>query len=146
MPQNLKQITSVRFFAAMWVVAYHFWPSLNPILPALVSRGYLGVELFFVLSGFILSHVYLESFGERRFRYPDFLWARLSRIYPVHLATLAGLGLLVGAAAWLGLRSVSHLPSIRLGGLAFSEPPPFGGRFRPGAHCGPLSFLRAAHG
>ena len=107
MPQNLKQITSVRFFAAMWVVAYHFWPSLNPILPALVSRGHLGVELFFVLSGFILSHVYLKSFGERRFRYPDFLWARLSRIYPVHLATLAGLGLLVGAAAWLGLRSVS---------------------------------------
>ena len=103
MPQNLKQITSLRFFAAMWVVAFHFWPSLTPAVPALVGRGYLGVELFFVLSGFILSHVYLKSFGEGRFRYPDFLWARLARIYPVHIATLAGLGLMVAAAAMAGM-------------------------------------------
>ena len=103
MPQNLRQITSLRFFAAMWVVAYHFWPSLSPALPILVTRGYLGVELFFVLSGFILSHVYLASFGEKRFRYPDFLWARLARIYPVHLVTLVGLGVMVAAAAAVGM-------------------------------------------
>ncbi len=87
----------------MWVVAYHFWPSLSPAVPTLVTRGYLGVELFFALSGFILSHVYLASFGEKRFRYPDFLWARLARIYPVHLVTLIGLGLMVAAAAVVGV-------------------------------------------
>ncbi len=90
MPQNLKPLTAMRFFAAMWVVAYHFTPSLGLGMPALVGKGYLGVELFFVLSGFILSHVYMEAFGDRRFRYPDFLWARLARIFPVHLVTLAG--------------------------------------------------------
>ena len=103
MPQILKPLTAMRFFAAMWVVAFHFTPSLGGGMPALVAKGYLGVELFFVLSGFILSHVYMESFGDRRFRYPDFLWARLARIYPVHLATLAGLGLVVGAAALVGV-------------------------------------------
>jgi len=40
-------------------------------MPAFVSKGYLGVELFFVLSGFILCHVYLQKFGERRFSYRD---------------------------------------------------------------------------
>ena len=105
MPQNLKPLTAMRFFAAMWVVAYHFTPSLGLGMPALIGKGYLGVELFFVLSGFILSHVYMEAFGERRFRYRNFLWARLARIYPVHLATLAGLGLLVAAAAAVGLNT-----------------------------------------
>lgn len=105
MPQNLKPLTAMRFFAAMWVVSFHYWPSLGLATPAVVSKGYLGVELFFVLSGFILSHVYLQAFGERRFRYADFLWARLARIYPVHLATLGGMGLLIALATLVGLQA-----------------------------------------
>lgn len=105
MPQNLKPLTAMRFFAAMWVVSYHYWPSLGLATPKLVAKGYLGVELFFVLSGFILNHVYLRAFGEGRFRYPEFLWARLARIYPVHLATLAGMGALVALAALVGVPS-----------------------------------------
>lgn len=105
MPQNLKPLTAMRFFAAMWVVAYHFIPSLGIGMPAVIGKGYLGVELFFVLSGFILSHVYMEAFGQGRFRYRDFLWARLARIYPVHLATLAGLAVLAAAAAAIGLNA-----------------------------------------
>jgi peptidoglycan/LPS O-acetylase OafA/YrhL len=105
MPQNLKPLTAMRFFAAMWVVSFHFWPSLGSAMPHVVARGYLGVELFFVLSGFILSHVYLHAFGERRFRYADFLWARLARIYPVHLVTLVGMGGLIAGAALLGVQT-----------------------------------------
>ena len=51
MPVNLKQLTSMRFFAAVWVTLYHYWPSLSPTMPGVVAKGYLGVELFFVLSG-----------------------------------------------------------------------------------------------
>ena len=65
-------------------------------MPALIGKGYLGVELFFTLSGFILCHVYLQGFGEGGFKYADFLWARLARIYPVHVATLR---------AWASLRA-----------------------------------------
>ena len=102
-PENLKPLTTLRFVAAMWVVGYHYWPDLTrAAMPGLVAKGYLGVELFFVLSGFILSHVYLASFGEGRFRYGSFLWARLARVYPLHLATLAGLGLLIAVAMRLG--------------------------------------------
>ncbi len=103
MPQNLKALTALRFFAAMWVVIFDFWPALGRPMPAFIAKGYLGVELFFVLSGFILSHVYLGAVGERRFSYPGFLWARLARVYPVHLATLALMGAMVGAAILVGL-------------------------------------------
>jgi len=109
MPLNLKSLTSLRFFAAMWVVAYHFWPNLGLAMPAVIAKGYLGVELFFVLSGFILCNVYLENFGQGRFNYREFLWARLARIYPVHLAVLLGLMLLIATAAMMGVSAGDKL-------------------------------------
>jgi peptidoglycan/LPS O-acetylase OafA/YrhL len=99
-PRDIRPLTSLRFFAAMWVVIYHYWPNLTAVVPPLVGKGYLGVELFFTLSGFILCHVYLDSVGGGQFRYGGFLWARLARIYPLHLATLVGVGVMaLGAQA-----------------------------------------------
>tara|TARA_R110000782_G_scaffold201000_1_gene289771 strand:- start:561 stop:1712 length:1152 start_codon:yes stop_codon:yes gene_type:complete len=100
-PADLRALTSLRFLAAAWVVMFTFWPDLKVgFVPVAVTRGYLGVETFFVLSGFILSHVYLQAAGEKRFRYGDFLWARIARVYPLHLATLAGIMALgLGAVA-----------------------------------------------
>jgi peptidoglycan/LPS O-acetylase OafA/YrhL len=102
---DIKPLTSLRFWAASWVVLYHYWPKLaTPWVSPLVEKGYLGVELFFVLSGFILCHVYLQAAGEGRLDYGGFLWARLARIYPLHLATIAGLGLMLVAAGAAGLQ------------------------------------------
>lgn len=101
---HIKPLTALRFFAAFWVVLYHYWPNLAvSFTPALAAKGYLGVEAFFVLSGFILCHVYLAGFGEGRFRYGDFLWNRLARVYPLHLATLAGVGVMALAGTLAGL-------------------------------------------
>ena len=101
-PPDLRALTSLRFLAAFWVVLYTAWPHLDVgFTPVAVTKGYLGVETFFILSGFILSHVYLEAAGEKRFRYGGFLWARLARVYPLHLVTLfgmIGLGLVAGLA------------------------------------------------
>lgn len=107
-PENLKPLTSMRFLAAFWVVMFHYWPKLDlgaatGWTPGIVAQGYLGVELFFVLSGFILCHVYLEAAGTGGFKYGSFLWARLARVYPLHLATLIGVGLLGAAAATVGI-------------------------------------------
>ncbi|MDB5468789.1 MAG: acyltransferase [Caulobacter sp.] len=107
---HIKPLTGLRFFAAMWVVLYHYWPNLAVgFSPALVEKGYLGVELFFTLSGFILCHVYLESFGEGRFRYGPFLWNRLARVYPLHLATLLGVMALGLAATAAGFNIDAHI-------------------------------------
>jgi peptidoglycan/LPS O-acetylase OafA/YrhL len=90
-PQDIRPLTSLRFAAALWVLVYHFRDHLGLQFDryGLVAEGYLGVDLFFILSGFILTHVYLKQYQQGRFRYGSFLWARLARIYPVHLATLA---------------------------------------------------------
>jgi peptidoglycan/LPS O-acetylase OafA/YrhL len=102
---DIKPLTSLRFFAALWVVLYAYWPNLAvATTPAVVQRGALGVELFFVLSGFILCHVYLPAAAAGRFSYPAFLWNRLARIYPLHLATLAALGVLAAAGLALGMK------------------------------------------
>jgi peptidoglycan/LPS O-acetylase OafA/YrhL len=100
-PSELRALTSLRFIAALWVAVYALWEHLAVgFTPEIVAKGYLGVELFFVLSGFILCHVYLTSAGEGRFSYKDFIWARVARVYPLHLATLLGVGVLAfGAAA-----------------------------------------------
>jgi peptidoglycan/LPS O-acetylase OafA/YrhL len=102
-PLHLRQLTALRFFAAAWVVLYDYLPLLTGGQPPVIAKGYLGVELFFVLSGFILCHVYLAAFGEKKAGYLAFLWARLARIYPAHLAILLGLILLVVAARLAGL-------------------------------------------
>lgn len=105
---NIKPLTALRFFAAFWVVMFHYWPNLAVgFTPAIAAKGYLGVEAFFTLSGFILCHVYLQGFGQGRFRYGDFLWNRLARVYPLHLATLLGVGLMAAVAGLAGV-SVGH--------------------------------------
>ena len=105
MPEQLKALTSLRFFAALWVVLFAYWPNLAGAgaAPGFIQKGFLGVELFFVLSGFILCHVYLPSWQDARFRYGKFIWARVARVYPLHLATLAGIGLLAAAAMVAGV-------------------------------------------
>lgn len=103
-PADLRALTTLRFVAAMWVVLYTFWKNLDVgFTPVIATKGYLGVELFFVLSGFILSHVYLAAAGEKRFGYGAFLWARLARVYPLHLFTLLGVGALAVAAGLAGI-------------------------------------------
>jgi peptidoglycan/LPS O-acetylase OafA/YrhL len=78
----LPALTSVRFLAAAWVAVFHAQAMKIFVGPAwfqsLSSIGYLGVNFFFVLSGFILVYTYSgRTISRRRF------WqARFARIYP----------------------------------------------------------------
>ena len=54
---TLPALTSLRFLAALMVVAYHYLAFAELRVTA-VAHGDLGVSFFFILSGFILSHVY----------------------------------------------------------------------------------------
>jgi peptidoglycan/LPS O-acetylase OafA/YrhL len=92
--EQLASLTPLRGIAALWVVLFHFcWrlPSIHPDrYTGAVYKGYLAVDLFFVLSGFVITHVYKESFARQvtAGRYRDFLKARIARIYPLHIAVL----------------------------------------------------------
>ena len=104
-PQELKPLTSLRFIAAFWVLLYHFKDHLGLGMGqfGLVADGYLGVDLFFTLSGFILAHVYLSHLEGGRFGYGGFLKNRIARVYPMHLAALGAMLVLFAGAAILGV-------------------------------------------
>jgi peptidoglycan/LPS O-acetylase OafA/YrhL len=94
---EIRQLTGVRFLAAIWVVLYHFQsvifglvPELRPV-GFLFDAGYLAVDLFFVLSGYIIAYQYLAAFPGGRGtpgQYRRFLIKRLARIYPLQFVTL----------------------------------------------------------
>jgi peptidoglycan/LPS O-acetylase OafA/YrhL len=72
---------------------------VEAVLP-FVARGYLGVDFFFVLSGYIITHVYFASLASANFdAVRIFLWHRFVRLYPVHITVLAGLVAVVSLQA-----------------------------------------------
>ncbi len=83
-------LTGLRGAAAVWVASYHLLlpASLVGGLPARVlGRGYLAVDLFFVLSGYVLALNYGERAGWASL--PSFLWRRWARIFPLYGLILA---------------------------------------------------------
>lgn len=121
-PQDIKALTPLRFAAAMWVLLYFFGERLGMgwrEVSGFIAKGYLGVDLFFILSGFILAHVYGPQVIGKRFNYGSFLWARLARLYPVHLATLGMLVAIAIAAKAIGIETASAFDFGTLWGQVF---------------------------
>ncbi|WP_158966078.1 acyltransferase [Paraglaciecola sp. L3A3] len=94
---DVKQIaglTPLRGVAALLVMLMHYQLFIAPLVPVgtthLFDKLYLMVDLFFVLSGFIMYHVYggLFATGINKAKFTKFARARFARIYPLHLATL----------------------------------------------------------
>ncbi len=91
---RLDALTGIRGIAAWLVVFYHVRYSLQTIVPHPVidafAKGYLAVDLFFVLSGFVLWFNYGERLreGGRAQAWP-FLWRRFARVWPLHGFILA---------------------------------------------------------
>ncbi|MDR4483263.1 MAG: acyltransferase [Nitrospirales bacterium] len=108
---NIQTLTGLRGFAAIWVVLLHVcFGKPDGYLPGfyqkidwglgnnIIIQGVYAVDIFFVLSGFVLTYVHRHEFerpltlhGVR-----NFLSLRLARIYPMHLFII---GILIGAAA-----------------------------------------------
>ncbi|MCI5121079.1 MAG: acyltransferase [Candidatus Electrothrix sp. AUS4] len=87
-------LTGIRAVAALMVMLFHFQTFSGekytyPVFDSILSNGNFGVEMFFVLSGFILWHVYHVEFSElSRISYKNYIIRRLARIYPVHILTM----------------------------------------------------------
>jgi peptidoglycan/LPS O-acetylase OafA/YrhL len=102
---RLGALTGIRGIAAWLVVFYHVRASIHQIVPQplidLFARGYLAVDLFFVLSGFVMWYTYGERLhdGGRTQVWP-FLWRRFARVWPLHAFILT---IFAGLAAALAL-------------------------------------------
>jgi peptidoglycan/LPS O-acetylase OafA/YrhL len=81
---GLRGLSAVAVALFHLPLAFHLYPT------ALVREAYVFVDFFFVLSGFVIAHAY----GARLTGGADlgeFLWRRIGRLWPLHLATLAAL-------------------------------------------------------
>ncbi|MCF3947068.1 acyltransferase [Acidiphilium sp. AL] len=96
--RELTDLTACRALFALWVFAYHLNLHIQiakylGLLGPVIDRGYLGVDGFFVLSGFILARVD-RGIALTRQSLLQFWGKRLARIYPVHLGVIFLLGVL----------------------------------------------------
>jgi peptidoglycan/LPS O-acetylase OafA/YrhL len=101
---TFDSLTGLRFVLALWIAVFHFGDMYDlsgfgswPIMKAGVAR----VDVFFVLSGFVLTHVYWMR-TNAKFDFPTFLKARFARLFPMHLLALCLLLALVIAAHLIG--------------------------------------------
>jgi peptidoglycan/LPS O-acetylase OafA/YrhL len=111
--QYITNLTALRGIAALITVIYHVdvWIGNGGgmLLPVTLSRMperlYLMVDFFFVLSGFIMYHVYGRSFaqGVQKSAFWTFLKARFARVYPLHLLSLCLMAVLLYMAHRLGV-------------------------------------------
>ncbi len=100
MQQENRPLTAIRGVAALWVVAHHAQPDWAPGLAGLAGDamrlGYVAVDVFFILSGFIMAEVYGGIAPRGAGRY---WWRRVLRVYPLHVCVMAVLALQAVIAA-----------------------------------------------
>lgn len=98
---ELRALTGIRGIAAWLVVLYHARLLLTGFIPewgiAFFAKGYLAVDFFFMLSGFVIGYNYSGKFAQQGLRASGpFLWRRFARIWPLHIVILAAMVAFVG--------------------------------------------------
>lgn len=81
-PKYRADIDGLRALAVVPVVLFHAFPSMLP-------GGFVGVDIFFVISGFLISSIIIKSTSEGTFTYKDFYIRRINRIFPTLSLVLA---------------------------------------------------------
>ena len=90
----LTSLNPLRGIAAILVAVFHFEMAVGRFIPASISmfleKCYIMVDLFFIMSGFIMMHVYKDSFSDsfKKASFKKFIVARFARIYPLHFFSL----------------------------------------------------------
>ncbi|GEM_PF-1716881 len=81
-PGYRADIDGLRAVAIIAVIIYH-------VAPARLPHGYLGVDIFFVISGFLITRIILDNLQAGTFSFLHFLARRAARLFPALLAVFA---------------------------------------------------------
>lgn len=76
-----KDIDGLRALAVFSTIAYHAFPNF-------VSGGFIGVDIFFVISGFLITKIILENLEANSFSFLEFYFRRIRRIFPALILIL----------------------------------------------------------
>ena len=97
---RILELDALRGIAALGVVVYHYGAHFgsrpfDAVLYPFYNAGFFLVDFFFLLSGYVLARAYWKESRQRRIAHN--VWARVARLYPLHLLTLlATIALLKG--------------------------------------------------
>lgn len=106
MVRQVHALTGIRIVASLWVVLFHLrgniaaeFPAVYSVFAPIITHGDYGVDLFFIVSGYVITLNYGRKLGVRieRGATVKFWWARLSRVWPAYFVTL------LFAAVWHGM-------------------------------------------
>lgn len=116
LPKYLPELDGVRGIAVLAVVLYHCGPRLKGTwLYSSALWGWAGVNLFFVLSGFLITSILLESRDRPRY-FRNFYMRRVLRIWPVYVLLVAVVYLdspwFVGGGDWAAVKAAPWLAYI----------------------------------
>ena len=131
-------IDGLRAVAIVSVIVYHAFPGVLP-------GGFLGVDVFFVISGYLITQLILREMRERSFSLAEFYRRRARRILPALLVVLAASALLGWFAllpeelTWLGRAIAWSAPF--MANVFFARAGDYGGYFDPGSAVSPLIHL-----
>lgn len=81
-PKYRPDIDGLRAIAVLSVVGFHAFPAWIP-------GGFIGVDIFFVISGYLISTIILENLEQNHFSYLQFYSRRIRRIFPALLTVLS---------------------------------------------------------
>ncbi|MEA9391056.1 acyltransferase [Acerihabitans sp. TG2] len=107
----------LRFLMGCYIMLYHTahtYPQIKSIrgLDELTSMGFFATSTFFVLSGFLLAHVYVR--GDRLRDSAKTFWAkRLFNLYPIHIMALLFSILVISLMQWLAIPPEGPTSSVR---------------------------------
>ncbi|KAF0717379.1 Aste57867_2326 [Aphanomyces stellatus] len=103
-------IDGLRALAVVPVVIYHAYPQLLP-------GGYVGVDIFFVISGYLISSILFKEHAKGKFTYADFYSRRIRRIYPALILMLVVT--LAVSFRWLLAKSLQKMAATLVAGGLF---------------------------
>lgn len=86
----IRELDGLRGVAILAVTAHHFWPLAGTLAPAadLAHAGWVGVDLFFVISGFLITGILVDTRDDPHY-YRNFLARRILRVFPLYYAVIA---------------------------------------------------------
>src|SRR5215831_6669698 len=97
MQKHIPQLDAVRGVAILLVLAHNLYGFTSPRLSYLTTYGWMGVDLFFVLSGFLITGILLDSKPAKTY-FRNFYARRCLRIWPLYYSVLLVMFL---AVPWL---------------------------------------------
>lgn len=80
-------IDGLRALAVLLVIGFHAFPTV-------ISGGFIGVDIFFVISGYLITSIIIKKLNDKRFSFIEFYASRTRRIFPALIIVLIASGLL----------------------------------------------------